>query len=219
MYNDCDSIMSVLIGIPNNKPSAMKCFRTLLYILFSLCLVSWFSFAPPANCGGKFRWDYKIMIDHDGLELFKSSTVETSSVGKLVKIERPTKEELHNKRAAEENRKVTITCFVTALGNEDDEDYHLVIKSLNSAETLIAEIPDPDCPKVKKFPGLATLYRKARAFVDTRINVPGTSIKPLDTKVKVKITGVPFFDKVAHGSGHAPNGIEIHPILSIRKVD
>jgi len=35
----------------------------------------------------------------------------------------------------------------------------------------------------------------------------------------VKVTGFLFFDKMAHGNGHARNGVEIHPVLKIWKVD
>jgi len=37
--------------------------------------------------------------------------------------------------------------------------------------------------------------------------------------IKLKITGILFFDKKAHGNGHSRNDIEIHPVLGIRKAN
>lgn len=42
-----------------------------------------------------------------------------------------------------------------------------------------------------------------------------TSAPQSGQNTSVRITGIAMFDKMAHGSGHSPNGMEIHPILSI----
>jgi hypothetical protein len=60
-------------------------------------------------------------------------------------------------------------------------------------------------------------YKAARKFIEDNIDETPGSIHYLDEAVKVKITGIVFFDKVAHGNGHALNGIEIHPVLNIVK--
>jgi hypothetical protein len=38
-------------------------------------------------------------------------------------------------------------------------------------------------------------------------------------KRKVTVTAYIFFDKMAHGNGHAVNGVEIHPIISIKVLE
>jgi len=65
------------------------------------------------------------------------------------------------------------------------------------------------------FKGYRTKYTAARKFVEDNIDMPASSVIELPQEVKVKVTGYLFFDKKAHGHGHAKNGIEIHPILEI----
>ena len=173
------------------------------------------AFCPPA---GVLRWDNKILIDTDGLKLFTAHASPTT-VDELVKLTRPSDDEMRNKRAALENQKVTVTCFIIEDGKEEDGDYHLVAKSTTTGKTLIAEIPDPTTPKLRGFPGLKSKYTNARNFVIENIDGTPGSIQPCPNgKVKVTITGIVFFDKIAHGNGHANNGVEIHPILDIKRV-
>lgn len=168
----------------------------------------------PANQGGVYRWDYKILIDPDGVTLF-SASASPSTIHALVNIPRPAKAEMHNARADAEKQKVTVTGYVVMDGQEADGDYHLVVTN-TSGDSLISEIPDPGQPKLNGFPGLKTKYTAARSFVEQNIDPHPGGIKPCPNgKVKVTITGIVFFDKVAHGSGHAPNGVEIHPVLNI----
>lgn len=184
-------------------------------IALFIFIIPAFAFSPTGDCGD-YRYDYKILIDDAGLTLFNKRGVK-SSIGELVAIPRPSKEQMHNRRADQEKRIVTVTAFITACGKEDDRDYHLILKSLNGEETLIAEIPDPTCEKLKGFPGLREDFTAARSFVEQNIDSTPGAISPLSVPLKVVVKGAVFFDKTAHGNGHAPNGIEIHPILRIRK--
>jgi hypothetical protein len=67
---------------------------------------------------------------------------------------------------------------------------------------MIAEIPAPECAVGT---GLEKQYRAARQVVG--------NIKPGSM---VEIVGVGFFDFMHEQSGAAPNGIELHPVLSIQ---
>ena len=169
-----------------------------------------------------YRWDAKILIDSAGLRIYKhKAKPETiSNLANGNATVRPQKEEMnHNKRANAEKRKVTVTAYIIATGHEDDGDYHLVCQALFSNKTLIAEIPCPETKRLKGFPGLKTDYAKARNEIDTKIGVPPRQVTDLTKKRKVRITGIVFFDKIAHGKGHAVNGAEIHPVLSITVLD
>lgn len=186
-----------------------------LFVLLSLTL--------PAQTG-QYRWDVKIGVDTAGQRIYKPKyKPEKETVQNLsskTQNPKPSNEERSDgKRADAEKRKVTITGYVTDTGTEEDGDYHLVIKALTGSKTLIAEIPDPTTPKLKKFPGYKTKYKNARKEVDDKIGQPGGSVQPLDKKRKVKITGYVFFDKTAHGNGHASNDVEIHPVLEIKVLD
>jgi hypothetical protein len=185
--------------------------KGLLFALFSLIFT--------LHCSAQvYRWDTKILIDSAGLRIYKHNakpeTISNLADGNATV--RPQKDEMnHGKRASAEKRKVTVTAYIIATGHEDDGDYHLVCQALFSNKTLIAEIPDPETIKLKGFPGLKTDYAKARNEIDSKIGVPPHQVTDLTKKHKVRITGVLFFDKIAHGKGHAENGAEIHAVTSI----
>jgi hypothetical protein len=178
-------------------------------------LLPFLSFTSAGDCGGIYRWDYKILIDPLGANTVYNKTAVSKTIHSLVSIQRPSNAQLGNHRSTPEQQKIKTTAYIVGLGKEDDGDYHLILTSLNGNDSLIAEIPDPSCKKIKGFPGLKKDYTAARKFIEDNIdNTPG-NIHYLDEGVKVKITGVVFFDKMAHGNGHAPNGVEIHPVLKI----
>jgi hypothetical protein len=187
--------------------------------LLLILLLPFFGFIAVDDCGGVYRWDYKILIDPLGANTVYNKTAVAKSIHSLVNITRPANSQLGNHRSIPEQQKVRATAFIVGLGKEDDGDYHLILTSLNSADSLIAEIPDPGCKKLKGFPGLLHDYTAARKFIEDNIDETPGSIHYLDEAVKVKITGVVFFDKTAHGNGHAHNGIEIHPVLKIVKAE
>jgi hypothetical protein len=179
--------------------------------LAAAMLVAIFGFSPAHDCG-IYRWDIKTLVDGSGWPLLNKHAA-SQTIHDLAGLERP--EVLGNQRSEPEMSKVTVTAWVIMLGREEDGDYHLVLSNSSGSDQMIAEIPDPTCSKVKKFPGLAEKYKRARQFVDQHIKVPSSQVKPLAHSYKVKITGFVFFDKVAHGNGHAPNGVEIHPVTAI----
>ncbi|HEX7904686.1 MAG TPA: hypothetical protein VF487_12460 [Chitinophagaceae bacterium] len=183
---------------------------SLLFLFLPLC-----SFSPFDDCGD-YRWDYKILVDPTGWPLLNKKP-KSKTISSLNQIARPAK--LGKQRTPFETWKVTVTAWVVMLGKEDDRDYHLVLTNNNRTDSLIAEIPDPTCNKVQQFPALVKKYGDARTFVEDSIKAPTTEVKELDQPVKVKVTGFLFFDKMSHGSGHAKNGIEIHPITAIKLAD
>jgi hypothetical protein len=178
----------------------------LLFLFLPLC-----SFSPD-DCG-KYRWDYKILVDPTGWPLLNKKA-QSKTISNLVGLQRPKK--LGKQRTPFETLKVTVTAWVVMLGKEGDRDYHLVLTNKNRTDSLIAEIPDPTCNKVQQFPALVKKYKDARIFVNDNIKEPPTEVKELNQPIKVKVTGFLFFDILTHGDGHAKNGIEIHPIISIK---
>lgn len=169
------------------------------------------------DCGGSYRWDNKIMIDAAGLKLFPKRS-KPSTIHTIVNYARPPIEELRTNRGTIEQKKVTVTAWLVGLGKEDnDNDYHLILTSLNEEDSVIAEIPDPDCPKLEHFPGLKNKFTIAREFIQENVDASPGAVDYLPERIKVKVTGMLFFDRMAHGKGHAKNGVEIHPILKIVK--
>lgn len=201
------------VGVSVKHKYKIQAMKTLL--LFILVIVTMgFADSYPQ----KYRWNVKILIDTAGQRVFKM-TAHPEMIGQLADSNinhRPAKSDMaHNKRANKEKRKVTVTAFIIADGIEDDGDYHLVLKDPTGDKTLIGEIPDPAGPELTGYNDLKSLYDTARNFVNKHIGKPPKAVTPLKKPVKVTITGVIFFDKMAHGNGHAENGVEIHPVLGI----
>src|SRR3989442_716065 len=87
--------------------------------------------------------------------------------------------------------------------DEEDEE------ALSSGSTMIAEIPYPGCLTGSSW---NTQVNASRSAFDARYAVT-TSFQTANEVVS--LTGVGFFD-VLHGqTGVAPNGIELHSVLSI----
>jgi hypothetical protein len=91
---------------------------------------------------------------------------------------------------------------------ENDSDYHLILQD-SAGHTLIAEIPYPGCLTGSSW---TTQVTNSRNAFDAKYAVSTSFQTANDT---VTVTGVGFFD-VLHGqTGVAPNGIELHSVLSI----
>jgi hypothetical protein len=96
------------------------------------------------------------------------------------------------------------------LFGEADHDYHLVLASPRDPTiTLIGEVPDPGCAG-SCASGYAAVYAQVRQKLIDHLNSPKSEARPL-----VRITGVGFFDYLHGQRGVAPNGIELHPVLTV----
>src|SRR5207248_4126129 len=90
-----------------------------------------------------------------------------------------------------------------------DSDYHLVLSD-NAGNTMIAEIPSPSC--VDPSSPFLDAIRRTRQELNSRFTA-NSSFQPINQPVE--ISGVGMFD-FPHGQrGHAPNFIELHPVLSL----
>lgn len=86
---------------------------------------------------------------------------------------------------------------------EDDSDLHLVLRDLEEDRlTIVAEIPHQGCTANPAF---------ARRFEAAR-----QELRKVSRDGIVEIIGVGFFDFPHGQSGMAQNGLEIHPVLSLR---
>jgi hypothetical protein len=185
-------------------------------------LVSGFIFLSlqiPPKCG-KWRWDVKTLTDQQGMGLLSKKPIR-SSVDELVVTKPPKVLYEYNRsdgeepRMSSENQVVEIFAYVTKVKHEsDDSDLHFILKSPDSENTMIGEIPDPACPTFDNFPLLRKHFTKTR---QEGYNV-WDKWKNTQRPVKVKITGVTFWDGI-HPNNN-PKGAsqycrEIHPILSI----
>jgi hypothetical protein len=91
---------------------------------------------------------------------------------------------------------------------EADVDYHLVLQD-GANNTIVTEIPCPCCGIGSPF---QSMMANARSTFDAKLTATTSFQNP---NIPVRITGVGFFDFLHGQTGVAPNGIEVHSILSI----
>ena len=149
----------------------------------------------PNKCG-TWRWDIKTLTDKEGPSLLNRKPIQTS-LDQLVSV-RPPKVLYDNNRSdgllpryPTEKLVVEIDAYVVKMKYEqDDHDLHLILRSVSSNETMVGEIPDPRCPTFDTFPALRNWFGKTR---EDGYKI-WDKLKKTHMPVKVRITGVPFWD-------------------------
>lgn len=142
-----------------------------------------------------------------------SSTVATSPIDvaltSLIAFPRPGSLAADHRFAPYERQVYRIrNMTLTRYKLETDGDYHLVIS--DGSNTLIAEIPSPDCVG----PGSPFLQniRNARTAFDSAFSA--TPVLQA-TSATATVMGVGFFDFFHGQTGIAPNAFELHPVTGI----
>ncbi len=158
------------------------------------------------SCGAE-RWSVKTGTDRDAALV--AIAPSDTTIAALIGLPRPASLPSNSRVAPYEMqtyrvRDVTLTKFKL----ETDSDYHLVIS--DGAQTMIAEIPAPDCVGATSpfLPGI----RNARATFDSTF-IATTFFQTTNTTATVE--GVGFFDFFHRQTGIAPNAFELHPITGI----
>jgi len=161
------------------------------------------------KCGGEERWGQKVLADPAANDI--NETPHDTTMADLLNINTTIKESKY----AESKPRMQIEkqvyrvkhCFITKILREDDNDLHLVIED-GDGNTMIAEIPDPECKDAKQSPWIDF-------FTDSRATM--FKYKNSFRHYMFTITGVLFVDRSHGQTGKAPNNVEIHPVLEIKK--
>lgn len=180
----------------------------------------------PATTTGKVhcgyvRWAVKTGADPLAGKVNLTPTVTTITALRAAPAPFPpptSKYPPNYRRFPAEQRTVMVTATLIAYDIEQDNDLHLVLAD-SQASTIIAEIPNPACVKSGPFKAAITATRKAfvaRTHYNPPAPKPGQYSPPfVTTAIPVTVTGVVFYDFVHGQNGVAPNGVELHPVLSI----
>jgi hypothetical protein len=155
------------------------------------------------------RWSVKTGIDADSKRV-NTKVVKPTTIAVLTSLRAPSSLPSRNRIASVETTVWSVYAKLIRFKMEADSDYHLVLRDPNG-RTLIAEIPASYCVGSQS-PFLGSI-KYARSQFNARYTVE-TRFRYVNTNVWVK--GVGFFDFIHGQSGVAPNGIELHPVLSIR---
>ncbi len=159
---------------------------------------------------GKERWPVKTGTDADAGSVV--TVAQVAQIGDLAALPAPAdpNAQPNSRFAPIETSTFSISAILSVIKREKDEDYHLVLSDLNDPSvTMIVESPNPDCAVGSVF---ANQIADVRQTIDDQFGPIRRKRRP---GIPVIVTGVAFFD-VLHGQeGVAPNGIELHPLLSI----
>lgn len=186
------------------------------------------------QCGGDERWAVKMGADQ-GAAMVNIQQPIATKLSDLVAITRPAvpSDDITRTPAEREVRVIDahLVKFKQETGKTGDSDYHLVIsdetllysaggmKQPASPHSVIAEIPNPDCVGGRN--GTVT---SASRFQSELASVRGAFEQQFgDIKsgwndaagIRVRLTGVVFFDRPHGQVGRALNGLELHPLLAI----
>jgi hypothetical protein len=163
------------------------------------------------TCGVE-RWPVKTLSDLDvGLVNF---TPQNSTVDTLRALPTPASLPNDNRIPPTEETTFRLTAQVEQMKLEDDHDIHLVIADLsNASDTMIVEFPDVACDGAAQSSYKPEMAAARQQFVDLFGQPSASQFTTIGGTVV--ITGVGFFDFLHGQTGVAPNGIELHPALSI----
>jgi hypothetical protein len=177
--------------------------------------------AAALDCIKSERWDVKTLADKDARRI--DFTPRRLSVREMIRIKTLIPSPLLDApRQPMERRVYETTCIIKSYSVAIDGDLNLVLADPEHPDdTLIAEAPDPDCPNVKTSPYAGEFRRVRKEFMENCLG-GGRILKsgwhPVK-KVLYKVTGVVFIDIPHFMKGKAPNNIELHPILSISRIE
>lgn len=163
------------------------------------------------TCGVE-RWSVKTLIDPDTTHInFNNVTASTIQYQRSLS----TPPVLPNTRLPQEDTVYSIECIMYKYKLEADNDLHIVIRSVEDAnQTMVAEIVNAQCPGIVNT-SRYTALNNLRKWFDSTYH-PTSSFKT--TNVRIRITGVGFFDFLHGQTGIPPNGREIHPVLTFSLV-
>ncbi len=159
---------------------------------------------PTVRCGRQ-RWAVKTATDPAAASI-DLQTVKSTTIARLSSLPRPAN--TGTRTAPVETTIYSVRATLTTYLREDDSDYHLVLEDTRG-NTMIAEMPSPDCAVGSRLRREITAVRGA---FDRKFAVSGSA---KSVSQRVTVTGVGFFDFVHTQTGVADNAIELHPVTEI----
>lgn len=153
---------------------------------------------------GKERWDVKTLSDP--LATSVNRTPVDTTISALRALPAPASP---TSRVPTEELTFRVHATVYQYKEEADSDIHLAIKDA-AGNTMIAELVRPVCVPNDRADIMA--FAMAR---NTWLAAHPVSTSYVSVDQPVTLVGVAFFDRIHGQAGVAPNGIELHPVLSL----
>jgi hypothetical protein len=163
------------------------------------------------RCGVE-RWDVKTLTDADAGNI--EFVPVDSTIGELGSLPGPPKVGKNLPRQPQEEHVYRVEGSIVAFKLEDDSDIHLAIADPSDGQpTMVAEFTGANCDtdSLEK----AEIDKARQDFIAVYGKPTGRFKKPTGCAI---LTGAFFFDRVHGQLGVAPNGAELHPVLSFQNV-
>jgi hypothetical protein len=173
-----------------------------------------------APCGphcGTERWSVKTLSDSGAGTVDVTNRI-TQSVHNLVSLPAPSQLPSDSRIAPTETTTFGVQARLVGFKKETDRDFHIVIADSQTNETMIVEIPDPQCDGVCSSQTKGLISQARQTFVH-QCGVPTSQFKKLTSPLLIRITGIGFFDFKHGQTGVAKNAIELHPVLRVELPD
>jgi hypothetical protein len=165
---------------------------------------------PLGLCGTE-RWSVKTLTDAAASKI-AFATSKSRTIEKLRHLKPPAILKGSTPRRASERTVYHVTALLMMMRREDDSDIHLVLADPKLGGSMIAEFPASSCT-VGADAKERTAMDSARDDLAAACGgLPGSTPRTLTGTAT--LTGVGFFDPIHGQAGVAPNGIELHPVLS-----
>jgi hypothetical protein len=182
--------------------------RLLVLLVVAAALVA----AGTAQACGVERWPVKTLTDPAASEVTRSKGQTAEQLRQLPVLER-IRGSLPRSGIVERTI-YRVRVRLVEMKLEADGDIHLVIADPKAPRrTMIAEFPSEECVATASTLRMRQMIR-ARARLVAAFGA-ATESRWLPIGKLATLVGVGFFDVIHGQRGVAPNGIELHPVLSV----
>lgn len=174
--------------------------------------------APPPVLAGQIcgveRWPVKTLSDADATSV-DVTTVQPTTIKTLNELAVHCSGIPSPRTYPEEFRLYEVTGRITVAKSENDHDYHVALADLDEpAYTIVTEIADPLCDGAVQSP-FRLLLSSARSTFDAITG--GHAISSLVGAI-LKVRGIGFYDFNHGQSGRSQSCLELHPVLSVERI-
>ena len=171
----------------------------------------------PAVIGplcGIERWPVKTLSDPSATSVDLLS-VQTTTIGALNQLT-PHCSSLPSLRTyPEEFKTFEVTGKILVVRLEDDHDYHVALQDLSDPSvTIVTEIADASCEGPATSPFRQLLGQARNAF---NAIIGGQSFSAMIGET-LKVRGVGFYDFNHGQTGRSQSCLEIHPVISVERI-
>jgi hypothetical protein len=165
------------------------------------------------DCGGHERWRVKTLTDPAARSVNFTPRRTTVDALRALPVPGPIGAKTPRIQGVETTvYKIRVTLVEGRL--VPDKDIHLVIRDEHRRHTMIVEFPDVRCQPAARSIKKTAMRQAREALLTSCGHIPTTFVFLRGTAT---MTGVGFFDKKHGQKGIAPNGIELHPVLSFTR--